>query len=71
MTEKYTYQKINALACSPKEFISECNKEYHEIISGVSAKIFADRSKKIVLLAGPSSSGKTTTAKILSEKAGK
>ncbi|MBQ3007927.1 MAG: nucleoside kinase [Clostridia bacterium] len=68
MTEKYTYQKINALACSPKEFISECNKEYHEIISGVSAKIFADRSKKIVLLAGPSSSGKTTTAKILSEK---
>lgn len=30
-------------------------------------KIFSDKSKKIVMLAGPSSSGKTTTAKILSE----
>ena len=30
-------------------------------------KIFEDKSKKIVMLAGPSSSGKTTTAKLLSE----
>ncbi|MBQ2841481.1 MAG: nucleoside kinase [Clostridia bacterium] len=68
MTEKYTYQKINNLAKYSEKFISDCNRAYHARADEVAQGIFADNSKKIVLLAGPSSSGKTTTAKILSEK---
>lgn len=68
MKEIYTYQKINSHASDQEKFISECNKAYHSEISNVAESVFADKSKKIVLLAGPSSSGKTTTAKILSEK---
>lgn len=68
MTEKYTYQRINSLACEPEKFISECNDAFHRRADEVAENIFDDKSKKIVMLAGPSSSGKTTTAKIISEK---
>ncbi len=68
MYENYTYQKINSLAEFPEKFISECNEAYHGRAGEVAKDIFADKNKKIVLLAGPSSSGKTTTAKFLSEE---
>ena len=68
MTEKYTYQKINSLAENPGKFIAACNEAYHLRTDEVAREISSGKTKKIILLAGPSSSGKTTTAKILSEK---
>ncbi len=66
--KNYTSAKINRLALGPKKFLYECTKDYHARVSAVAEKIFEDKSKKIVMLAGPSSSGKTTTANILSAK---
>ena len=68
MNEKYTYKIINSLADKPIDFAELCNAEYHAKIEKTAKKIFEDKSKKIVMLAGPSSSGKTTTAKLLSRK---
>lgn len=66
--EKYTAAVINSLAAAGQEFLLECSKEYQSKVEDVSKRIFEDKSKKIVMLAGPSSSGKTTTAALLSEK---
>lgn len=65
--KKYTCDEINLLALEPKKFLDDCSYDYHSRVSEVAEKIFKDKSKKIVMLAGPSSSGKTTTAKLLSE----
>lgn len=67
MNGKYTCKRINKMADDPVKFLTECSSDYHRIINAVAKKIFANKSIKIVMLAGPSSSGKTTTAKILSE----
>ena len=67
MNEVYTYKKINDLALDPVNFINGCSTDYHGKVDKVAEKIFADANKKIVMLAGPSSSGKTTTASILSQ----
>lgn len=67
MNEKYTYSKINNLALEPKVFLEACSKEYHAKVAKVAREIFDDAGKKIVMLAGPSSSGKTTTAALLSK----
>ena len=50
-------------------FVESCERNYHSQIDGI-AKIISDNFDKIkvVLLSGPSSSGKTTTSKILIEK---
>lgn len=71
MNDKYTYGKINNLALEPQKFLCDCSSEYHRKVDAVANEIFSDPSKKIVMLAGPSSSGKTTTASILSEDIGK
>lgn len=65
--EVYTYKKINNLALEPENFLNHCSMQYHKQVDGVAERIFADANKKIVMLAGPSSSGKTTTASILSQ----
>lgn len=67
MKEVYTYKKINNLALEPEAFLSRCSEQYHSCVDSVAERIFADANKKIVMLAGPSSSGKTTTASILSQ----
>ena len=66
--KNYTCREINLLALEPKKFIDDCSRYYHSRVSEIADMIFNDKSKKIVMLAGPSSSGKTTTANILSEK---
>lgn len=66
--EKYTASAINSLAVAGREFLDECSTEYQSKVEDVSKQIFEVKSKKIVMLAGPSSSGKTTTATLLSEK---
>ena len=66
-SEAYTYKKINALADSPREFLEGCSRDYSDCVRQTAETIFADKSKKIITLAGPSSSGKTTTASMLSD----
>lgn len=63
----YTYNLINSLAASPKDFLEGCSRDYADSVKKTAESIFADKSKKIITLAGPSSSGKTTTADMLSK----
>ena len=66
-SEKITFSRINNLALSPREFVCACTDEYIKTVDAAAQRIFFDESKKIVTLAGPSSSGKTTTAALLSK----
>lgn len=71
MNKKYTYSEINSLACNPGLFVSDCTEAYKNRIAEVAQGIFSNHNRKIVMLAGPSSSGKTTTAKLFSEEINK
>lgn len=48
-----------------KAFILECEKEYHDEVRKIAKLIAESKHLKIVMLAGPSGAGKTTTAHIL------
>ena len=63
-----TASQINSLALEPQEFLDNCTKSYHNQVFDVAEKIFSEKSRKIIMLAGPSSSGKTTTALLMSKK---
>ena len=65
-SEKYTFSRINNLALQPREFLASCSGSYMDSVRETARRIFSDESKKIITLAGPSSSGKTTTASLLS-----
>ncbi|MBR4765876.1 MAG: Flp pilus assembly complex ATPase component TadA, partial [Clostridia bacterium] len=71
---KYTVESINSSARhDPDGFVRQSTKNYLNAVEKA-AKSVLENKKKIVMLAGPSSSGKTTTAGILSgfiEKNGK
>ncbi len=61
---------INKIECinekainNPQDFINECEKRYEKIIDDIAEKIALSNSREIVMLAGPSSAGKTTTAR--------
>lgn len=61
----YYYDLINALADMNAEmFIKQCENNYKYAITSA-AEQFIARGNRIIMLAGPSSSGKTTSAKIL------
>ncbi|MGN1442478.1 MAG: uridine kinase [Acutalibacteraceae bacterium] len=49
-------------------FISHCEERYHERICDAVNSFFDKSGYRLVMLAGPSSSGKTTTAKLMSEE---
>lgn len=66
--DNYTYSRINNLALAPREFLETCSEAYQSKVRQAASAVFEDKSKKIVLLAGPSSSGKTTTASLLSSE---
>lgn len=66
MKEKYTVSEINGLARAPKKFVNACSDDYAFAVEAVAKTVFEDKNKKIVMLAGPSSSGKTTTAALIS-----
>ena len=55
-------QEINQLARNPAHFIGECEAMYETQLRELAERVINDASVRIVLLAGPSSSGKTTTA---------
>lgn len=61
-----TLGEINAMAAEPEKFVEECTARYRDFVTDCAKKIFTDQNKKIVMLAGPSSSGKTTSAHVLS-----
>lgn len=50
-----------------RDFIIACETRYQNIIDDIAEKIVAEEGREIVMLAGPSSAGKTTTAKKLRE----
>lgn len=53
---------------SPEEFIRKCESRYENIINDIAERIINDEGREIVMLAGPSSAGKTTTAGKLCKK---
>lgn len=66
---------MNTLECINKkalnnsqEFINECEAEYKKIIDKIVDRILNEDGREIVMLAGPSSAGKTTTARKIKEK---
>ena len=60
---------INEMALSsPEEFIKKCEARYENITNDIAEKIINDEGREIVMLAGPSSAGKTTTAGKLCKK---
>ena len=68
MKEKFTLAKINGLASDSEEFVTACTQAYRSRVAETAKTIFEAGNKKIVMLAGPSSSGKTTTAALLSKE---
>lgn len=64
-----TLSLINKNAAEDAEkFITACEKRFNSSVSDVVNEFLSNSDYDIVLLAGPSSSGKTTTAGILSQK---
>lgn len=60
--------EINTLAKKPGDFIAQCEKGYFDQINEIVEQVLSSNGRyRIVLLAGPSSSGKTTTAHKISE----
>lgn len=51
----------------PVEFVQEWENRYDKIISSIVERIITEDGREIVMLAGPSSAGKTTTARKLKE----
>lgn len=66
--EKYTSEIINELAENPEKFVCECSEKYISDVRRTAKTVYENVNVKIVMLAGPSSSGKTTTASLLSKE---
>ncbi len=61
-----TLEKINVSVSENKqEFIFHCEEAYKSQLISVSERITSHKGRVLLMLAGPSSSGKTTTANIL------
>ena len=61
-----TLTEINTAALNnPEQLIAQAEQEYHRTVLETARQILHRKGCKIVLLAGPSASGKTTTAHIL------
>ena len=55
----------NALSSDPGAAIAQAEAGYHAAVEAAAARLLREPSHRILFLAGPSSSGKTTTANIL------
>ncbi|MFV0498199.1 MAG: uridine kinase [Candidatus Fimivivens sp.] len=59
---------INKMVQNPSDFIAQCEKRYFNQINEIVGQVLSSNGRyRIILLAGPSSSGKTTTAHKISE----
>ncbi len=63
-----TLEYITSEASAPEIFISKCEERYNNKIKNIAQLIFEREESEIVMIAGPSSAGKTTTAKKLREQ---
>ena len=54
-------------AKKPALFVEQCEERYNRIIENIAKKVASDSKIEIIMLAGPSSAGKTTTAKKIRE----
>ncbi len=62
-------EKINEKArVAPEAMVEEAESRYHDRLDSIAEKIYSNEQKRIVMLAGPSASGKTTSAKLISDK---
>lgn len=57
----------NEVETDPKTFIDVVEEAYHHSVRKVAKQVVESGNCKIIMLAGPSSSGKTTTAKMLQD----
>lgn len=62
-----TLEYITAQAKHPREFIASCENRYNGIIASIAKELKESGRTEIVMLSGPSSAGKTTTARRLKE----
>ena len=60
---EYICEKMKA----PGTFVEHCEGRYNKIIEGIAKRVAEDSKIEIIMLAGPSSAGKTTTAKKIRE----
>lgn len=56
---------------NPEDFVRKCEERYNNIIEEIANRIVDEKGREIVMLAGPSSAGKTTTARKLCENLNK
>lgn len=56
---------------NPEDFVRKCEERYNNIIEDIAKRITTEKGREIVMLAGPSSAGKTTTARKLCENLNK
>lgn len=56
---------------NPADFVLKCEQRYNNIIEDIAKRIVEETGREIVMLAGPSSAGKTTTARKLCENLNK
>lgn len=66
INNKLEYVNERAIT-DPATFVKECEERYAKIIDSIVEKIITEDGREIVMLAGPSSAGKTTTARKLKE----
>ncbi len=52
---------------TPEELIRRSEGRYHAYIGGIAERVAADDNIKVILVAGPSASGKTTTANLIAD----
>ncbi len=62
-----TVEYIKAAATQPESFIAQCEAGYNNKIEKIAREIAESGRTEIVMIAGPSSAGKTTSAKKLRE----
>lgn len=58
-------QQINSAMLHPEEAVSDAERRYQLLIEDAASRVLQNPQIRIILLAGPSSSGKTTTASLL------
>ncbi len=63
-----TIEYITQMSESPEKFIALCEEKYNDKIGRIAKEIAESGRTEIVMLAGPSSAGKTTTAKKLCQR---
>ncbi len=65
----YDVKAINRLLTEDCEkYIMECENAYRSQLDEIVCEFISEEGRSLLMLAGPSSSGKTTTAKLLKEK---